>query len=298
MENTTTISGAMSALITPFYRGKVDFGTYEKLLRRQIHYGMDACVPVGTTGESATLSHKEHMECIEVAVSVCKGSRTKVLAGAGSNATQEAIELAQFAQKCGADAILCVSPYYNKPSQEGLYQHYKAVADSVEIPLMLYNVPGRTGVSIETHTAIRLFENVPNIFAIKEAAGSMERIIEFATNTPTMGVFSGDDAINYPILANGGKGVISVTGNLLPKEIASLTHLALNGDMKQSQAINNKLYHINKVLFCESNPIPIKAAMYISGLLPSLEYRLPLLAPSKENLAKIEQVLQDYEVQS
>ncbi|MCI7710331.1 MAG: 4-hydroxy-tetrahydrodipicolinate synthase [Helicobacter sp.] len=286
----------MSALITPFYQGKIDFNAYEKLLLRQIRYGMDACVPVGTTGESATLNHKEHMECIEVAVNVCKGSNTKVLAGAGSNSTQEAIELAQFAQKCGADAILCVSPYYNKPSQEGLYQHYKAVADSVQIPLMLYNVPGRTGVSIQTDTAIRLFENVPNIFAIKEAAGSMERVIELATNAPKMGVFSGDDAINYPILANGGKGVISVTGNLLPKEIAKLTHLALNGDMKQSQEINNKLYAINKVLFCESNPIPIKAAMYISGLIPSLEYRLPLLAPSKENMIKIEQVLQDYEV--
>ncbi|MDD7345868.1 4-hydroxy-tetrahydrodipicolinate synthase [Helicobacter equorum] len=286
----------MSALITPFYQGKIDFNAYEKLLLRQIRYGMDACVPVGTTGESATLNHKEHMECIEVAVNVCKGSNTKVLAGAGSNSTQEAIELAQFAQKCGADAILCVSPYYNKPSQEGLYQHYKAVADSVQIPLMLYNVPGRTGVSIQTDTAIRLFENVPNIFAIKEAAGSMERVIELATNAPKMEVFSGDDAINYPILANGGKGVISVTGNLLPKEIAKLTHLALNGDMKQSQEINNKLYAINKVLFCESNPIPIKAAMYISGLIPSLEYRLPLLAPSKENMIKIEQVLQDYEV--
>lgn len=286
----------MSALITPFYQCKIDFNAYEKLLLRQIRYGMDACVPVGTTGESATLNHKEHMECIEVAVNVCKGSNTKVLAGAGSNSTQEAIELAQFAQKCGADAILCVSPYYNKPSQEGLYQHYKAVADSVQIPLMLYNVPGRTGVSIQTDTAIRLFENVPNIFAIKEAAGSMERVIELATNAPKMEVFSGDDAINYPILANGGKGVISVTGNLLPKEIAKLTHLALNGDMKQSQEINNKLYAINKVLFCESNPIPIKAAMYISGLIPSLEYRLPLLAPSKENMIKIEQVLQDYEV--
>lgn len=296
MESKIAIGGAMSALITPFKQNKVDFVTYQKLIMRQIHHGMDACVPVGTTGESATLNHKEHMECIEVAVNVCKGSNTKVLAGAGSNSTQEAIELAQFAQKCGADAILCVSPYYNKPSQEGLYQHYKAVADSVQIPLMLYNVPGRTGVSIETHTAIRLFENVPNIFAIKEAAGSMERVIELATNAPKMEVFSGDDAINYPILANSGKGVISVTGNLLPKEIAKLTHLALNGDMKQSQEINNKLYAINKILFCESNPIPIKAAMYISGLIPSLEYRLPLLAPSKENMIKIEQILQDYEV--
>lgn len=294
----TTIYGAMSALITPFYQGKVDYASFESLIKRQIKYGMDACVPVGTTGESATLNHKEHMECIELAVSTCKGSGVKVLAGAGSNATSEAIELAVFAQKCGADAILCVSPYYNKPSQEGLFAHYRAVAHSVEIPLVLYNVPSRTGVSIEVSTAIRLFKEMKNIIAIKEASGSMERVIEFTTDAPELCVFSGDDTINYPILANGGKGVISVTGNLLPQEIADLTHLALQGEMTKSRNINNQLYTINKALFCESNPIPIKAAMYLSGLLKSLEYRLPLVPPTKENFAYLEQVLKKYRIQS
>ncbi|GAD18766.1 4-hydroxy-tetrahydrodipicolinate synthase [Helicobacter fennelliae] len=288
--------GAMSALITPFKNGKIDSQTFITLIERQIKYGMDACVPVGTTGESATLTHKEHMECIEIAVSVCKGTKTKVLAGAGSNATTEAIELAQFAQKCGADAILCVSPYYNKPTQEGLYQHYKAVAESVEIPLMLYNVPGRTGVDIAPKTAIRLFRDVANITAIKEASGSMERIIELNTQASDLQILSGEDMINYPILANGGSGVVSVTGNLLPDKIAQLTHLAMEGKMLESKAINNELYDINTTLFCESNPIPIKAAMFIAGLIPNLEYRLPLLAPSGANMQLIEQVLQKYEV--
>lgn len=290
-------SGAMSALITPFKPSNdIDEECYEKLIKRQIKYGMDACVPVGTTGESATLTHQEHMRCIEIAVNVCKGSGVKVLAGAGSNSTAEAIQIAQFAQKSGADGILCVSPYYNKPTQEGLYQHYKAVADSVDLPLMLYNVPSRTGVNIEVETAIRLFEDVKNIFAIKEASGSMERIIELDQNASEMAIFSGEDAINYPILANGGKGVISVTGNLLPDKISQLTKYALNKDMTNSKRINNELYAINRVLFCESNPIPIKAAMYLAGLIQNLQYRLPLVAPSKEHMDLIEKTLQNYEV--
>lgn len=291
-----SFSGAMSALITPFKGNKVDEECYENLIKRQIKYGMDACVPVGTTGESATLTHKEHMECIEIAVNVCRGSGVKVLAGAGSNSTAEAIEIAKFAQKSGADGILCVSPYYNKPTQEGLYQHYKAVANSVDLPLMLYNVPSRTGVNIEVETAIRLFGDVKNIFAIKEASGSMERIIELDQNASEMAIFSGEDAINYPILANGGKGVISVTGNLLPDKISQLTKYALNKDMTNSKRINNELYAINRVLFCESNPIPIKAAMYLAGLIQNLQYRLPLLAPSKEHMDLIEKTLQNYEV--
>lgn len=290
------VQGAMSALITPFKQGKVDFETYESLIRRQIAYGMDACVPVGTTGESATLSHKEHMECIEAAVEVCKGSGVKVLAGAGSNATSEAKELAIFAQKCGADALLCVTPYYNKPTQEGLFQHYKAVANAVEIPVMLYNVPSRTGVNLEIETAKRLHKECGNIYAIKEAAGLMDRVVAFGAEVPELGLLSGEDAINYPILANNGKGVISVTGNLLPQDIADLTHYALQGDMKKSYEINTKLYEINKVLFCESNPIPIKAAMFLAGLLKNLEYRLPLVAPSKENMDKIRKILEKYEV--
>lgn len=290
------VQGAMSALITPFKQGRVDFETYETLIKRQIAYGMDACVPVGTTGESATLSHKEHMECIEAAVEVCKGSGVKVLAGAGSNSTSEAIELSQFAQKCGADALLCVTPYYNKPTQEGLFEHYKAVANAVDIPVMLYNVPSRTGVNLEIDTAKRLHKECSNIYAIKEAAGLMDRVVAFGAEVPELMLLSGEDAINYPILANNGRGVISVTGNLLPQEIADLTHYALQGDMKKSYEINTKLYEINKVLFCESNPIPIKAAMFLAGLLKNLEYRLPLVAPSKEIMDKIHKILQKYEV--
>lgn len=290
------VTGAMSALITPFKNGEVDYVAYERLIERQIRYGMDACLPVGTTGESATLTHQEHMECIEVAVKTCHGSGVKVLAGAGSNSTKEAIELAQFAQKVGADAVLCVTPYYNKPTQEGLFEHYKAVASSIEIPLMLYNVPGRTGVSIDIPTALRLFKEVPNIYGIKEAAGSLERVVALQAHNPKAIIASGDDALNYPILASGGVAVTSVTGNLLPDKIAALTHSALNGDFKKSREINTQLYEINKVLFCETNPSPIKTAMYLTGLLDCLEFRLPLVEMKKENIALLEKTLQKYEV--
>jgi 4-hydroxy-tetrahydrodipicolinate synthase len=285
------ITGATTALITPFRNGTLDEATYGKLIQRQIDNGIDAVCPVGTTGESATLTHDEHKRCIEIAVEVCRGTETKVLAGAGSNATHEAIDIARHAEACGVDALFSVSPYYNKPSQEGLYQHYKAIAKSVEVPFMLYNVPGRTGVDIEADTVCRLFDDVENIFGIKEATGSIERTVELLSKRPDLYVFSGDDAIDYPILANGGKGITSVTANLLPKLKAQLAHTALKGELKQSKAINDFLYPINKVLFCESNPMPIKAAMYIVGLIETLEYRLPLVAPSVENMNLIEDVL-------
>ncbi len=290
------ISGATVAIITPFKNGKLDEACYANLINRQIKYGIDAICPVGTTGESATLSHDEHKRCIEIAVEVCKGTDTKVLAGAGSNATHEAIDIAKHAETCGVDAIFSVSPYYNKPSQEGLYQHYKAIASAVEAPFMLYNVPGRTGVDILPDTVARLYNDLPNIFGIKEATGSIERVVELLSKVPDLYVFSGDDAIDFPILASGGKGITSVTANLLPDMKAELTHAALKGNLKKSKEINDKLYPINKVLFCESNPIPIKAAMYIAGLIEKLEYRLPLLEPSKENMKKIEDVLKNYEI--
>ena len=290
------ITGATTALITPFKNGNLDEATFAKLIQRQIDNGIDAVCPVGTTGESATLTHDEHKRCIEIAVEVCKNTNTKVLAGAGSNATHEAIEIAQHAQACGVDAIFSVSPYYNKPSQEGLYQHYKAIASSVEIPFMLYIVPGRTGVDISADTVCRLFDDVENIYGIKEATGSIERTVELLAKRPELYVFSGDDAIDYPILANGGKGVTSVTSNLLPDMKSELVHLALKGDFKASKAINDKLYNINKVMFCESNPIPIKAAMYIAGLIETLEYRLPLVPPSAENMKKIEEVMKNYNI--
>lgn len=293
----SSIIGAMTALITPFKKGCVDKNAYEKLITRQIKYGIDVLVPVGTTGESATLSHKEHKECIEIAISASRQSDVKVLAGAGSNSTQEAIDLARFAEKCGANGILCVTPYYNKPSQEGLYQHYKAVAQAVSIPLMLYNVPSRTMVSLQNETILRLFNDVENIYGVKEAEGSVEKVIGLNAQQSSLAILSGDDVINYPILACGGVGVISVTANLLPKQVTELTHYALNCKFKEALKISNELFAINKALFCESNPIPIKAIMYLSGLLECLEYRLPLVQPSKENLKFLEHTLQNYKVE-
>lgn len=290
------ITGAMTALITPFKNGKLDTNTYEYLIKRQIAQGIDAVVPVGTTGESATLSHAEHKECIEIAVAVCKGTHVKVIAGAGSNATHEACDIAKHAQNVGADGLLSVAPYYNKPSQEGLYQHYKAIAQAVEIPFMIYNVPGRTGVDIEANTAIRLFDDVKNIYAIKEATGSLERAIEISSSRPEFCVISGDDAIDFPMLANGAKGIISVTANLLPNYKSKLVHSIEKGDYDTARAINNDLYRLNKALFVEANPIPIKAAMYLAGLLDTLEYRLPLTAPSAQTMKILEETLKSYEV--
>jgi 4-hydroxy-tetrahydrodipicolinate synthase len=290
------ISGATTALITPFKKGTLDEVTFAKLIQRQIDNGIDAICPVGTTGESATLTHDEHKRCIEIAVEVCRGTDTRILAGAGSNATHEAIDIAQHAQECGVDAIFSVSPYYNKPSQEGLYQHYKAIANSVEIPVMLYNVPGRTGVDITADTVCRLFDEVDNIFGIKEATGSIERTVELLSKRENLYIFSGDDAIDYPILANGGKGITSVTANLLPDLKSELVHSALNGNFKRAKELNDRLYPINKVLFCESNPIPIKFAMYIAGLIDTLEYRLPLVPPNRVNMNKIEEVMKNYKI--
>ena len=290
------ITGATTALITPFKNGSLDEATFAKLIQRQINNNIDAVCPVGTTGESATLSHDEHKRCIEIAVEVCKGTNTKVLAGAGSNATHEAIDIAKHAEECGVDAIFSVSPYYNKPSQEGLYQHYKAIASAVKVPFMLYNVPGRTGVDITADTVCRLFDDVENIIGIKEATGSIERAVELLSKRPDLYLFSGDDAIDYPIMANGGRGFTSVTSNLLPDMKAELAHNALDGKFKEAKAINDELYDINKVLFCESNPIPIKAAMYIAGLIDTLEYRLPLVPPSKVNMKQIEDIMKKYNI--
>ena len=294
--NKNVIIGSMTALITPFKEGKLDEQTYAKLIKRQIANGISAVVPVGTTGESATLTHDEHRVCIEIAVDACKGTDVKVLAGAGSNATHEAIGLAQFAQAHGADGILSVAPYYNKPTQKGLYLHYKAIASSVDLPVLLYNVPGRTGCDIAADTIIKLFNDCENIYGVKEASGSIDKCVDLLAHEPRLSVLSGEDAINYPILSNGGKGVISVTANLLPDYTARLTKFALQNEFLKAKQINDDLYAINKILFCESNPIPIKAAMYIAGLAPRLEYRLPLCEPSAENLKKIENVMKQYTI--
>ena len=290
------ITGAMTALITPFKNGKVDLEKYESLIKRQIAQGIDAVVPVGTTGESATLSHDEHRACIEVAVAACKNTHVKVIAGAGSNATHEAVSIAKHAEAVGADGLLSVTPYYNKPTQEGLYQHYKAIATSVNIPFMLYNVPGRTGVDLTADTTIRLFDEIPNIYATKEATGSLDRTIDLLSQRNDLVVVSGDDAIDFPMLVNGCKGIISVTANLLPNLKSRLVHAVQEGNLDEARKINEDLYALNCVLFCESNPIPIKAAMYLSGLLDTLEYRLPLTAPSADTMKKLENILKQYEV--
>lgn len=292
------VTGSTTALITPFKNGKLDEQKYADLIKRQINNGINAVCPIGTTGESATLTYDEDKRCMEIAVEVCRGTNTKVLAGAGSNSTAEAIEAAKTAQKCGVDAIFSVAPYYNKPSQEGLYQHYKAIAQSVsELPFMLYNVPGRTVVDISADTVIRLFDDVENIYGIKEATGSIERTIELLSRRPELKVFSGDDAIDYAILACGGAGITSVTSNLLPDLKSQLVSKALCGDFLGSKAINDALYPVNKALFLESNPVMIKAAMYIAGLIDTLEYRLPLVSPSSANLRTIEEIMKNYTIQ-
>ncbi|MDR2906184.1 MAG: 4-hydroxy-tetrahydrodipicolinate synthase [Helicobacteraceae bacterium] len=290
------LKGAFTALVTPFSGGKVDFTQYERLIKRQIANGINGVVPVGTTGESATLTHEEHRECIEAAIAACKGTETTILAGAGSNSTHEAIGLAKFAQKAGADAILCVTPYYNKPTQEGLYQHYKAIASAIEIGVVLYNVPGRTGCDLLPQTIARLFDDCKNIVAVKEATGNVERSVAIHSLREEIKIFSGDDAVNYPIVACGGQGAISVASNLLPDRVSTCVNGALLGDYENARRLNDELYPINKALFLESNPIPIKAAMYLTGLLPSLEYRLPLVAPSKATMTELENVLKNYEV--
>jgi 4-hydroxy-tetrahydrodipicolinate synthase len=229
-------------------------------------------------------------------VSTCKGTNAKVIAGAGGNATAEAVELAVHAQSVGADAILSVTPYYNKPTQEGLYQHYKTVANSIEIPVMLYNVPGRTAVDMNADTCIKLFNDIKNIYSVKEATGSLERTIELLTKAPKFAVVSGDDAIDFPMMAQGASGCISVTANLLPNLKAEVIHLVQQGKFEEARQINNMMYPINKALFCEANPIPIKAAMYIAGLVDSLEYRLPLTPPSKDTMKLLEEVLKSYDI--
>ncbi|MEA3512618.1 MAG: 4-hydroxy-tetrahydrodipicolinate synthase [Campylobacterota bacterium] len=291
------ITGSTTAIITPFKNGKLDEQTYAKLIKRQIENGIDAVCPVGTTGESCTLQFDEDVRCIEIAVEVCKGTDTKVLAGAGSNATHEAIRIAKQAQKLGVDAIFSVSPYYNKPSQEGLYQHYRSICDAVpELGVMLYSVPGRTGIDINSSTVKRLFDDCTNMYGIKEASANLDKIVELHKMIPELKILSGDDGTDYPSLVSGAAGITSVTSNLLPDLKAKLTSLALEGNFEEARKIHEDLYEINNILFCESNPIPIKAAMYIAGLTDTLEYRLPLTAPSNENMKKIEAVIQNYNI--
>jgi 4-hydroxy-tetrahydrodipicolinate synthase len=288
--------GSMTALVTPFKDGKLDLITYEKLIQRQIDNNIDGVVPVGTTGESATLNNNEHEDCIRVAVDVCKGTNTKVVAGAGSNNTNEAIEMVEFSQKIGADAVLIVTPYYNKPTQDGLYEHYKSISKNTTLPIITYNVPSRTGVDLSVDTMLKLFDEFDNIYSIKEATGDVSRSMELMNKREDLSLFCGDDAINYPLMMSGAKGVISVTSNILPDLISSLVNQINSNNIAKSKDINRELFEMNKILFCQSNPIPIKAAMYIAGLLPSLEYRLPLVPPNKTDYEKIKKVVEKYNI--
>jgi 4-hydroxy-tetrahydrodipicolinate synthase len=286
------IEGLYTAIITPFKGdGSLDEEGLAQNIRYQIKNKVAGIVPVGTTGESATLTEKEHKKVIQIAVEECRG-KVQVLAGTGSNNTVEAIEYTKYAKDIGADAALMISPYYNKPTQEGVYQHYKKIAEAVDIPIILYTVPGRTMVNIEPETTKRLSE-IPNIIGIKDAAGSLDQVTkELSMARKGFVVVSGEDSLNYPIIALGGKGAISVVSNVVPKEMGELVSAALKGEMEKAKEMHYRLYPLSKILFIETNPSPAKAAMNMMGMAAG-EPRLPLVPVKKESEEKIRKVLQD-----
>jgi 4-hydroxy-tetrahydrodipicolinate synthase len=283
-------TGCGTAMVTPFRRdGSLDEATLRNLIQRQIDGGVDFLVPCGTTGESPTLTHEEHLRVVGITVDLAKG-KIPVLAGAGGYNTAEVIALARELAEIGADGILSVTPYYNKPTQEGLYQHYRAIAKAVALPIVLYSVPGRTGVNIESATVKRLAE-VENIVGIKEASGSIAQMAAILNVVPDhFAVVSGDDAITLPLAALGGRGVISVVSNEIPAQMARLTRLAIGGDFAGARELHRRYLSLMEVNFVESNPGPVKAAMAEMGLLEPV-WRLPLVAPKAENLARIRGVL-------
>jgi 4-hydroxy-tetrahydrodipicolinate synthase len=283
-------TGCGTAMVTPFRRdGSLDEPTLRNLIQRQIDAGIDFLVPCGTTGESPTLTHEEHMRVVEITVEAARG-KVPVLAGAGGYNTAEVIALARELTAIGADGILSVTPYYNKPTQEGLYQHYRAIASAVSLPIVLYSVQGRTGVNIEPATVKRLAE-VDNIVGIKEASGSIGQMAAILNVVPDeFVVVSGDDAITLPLIALGGRGVISVVSNEIPAEMAQLVRLANQGDFAGAREIHRRFHPLMEINFVESNPIPVKAAMAHMGLLEPA-WRLPLVPPKTENQARIGSVL-------
>lgn len=287
------IKGSIVAIVTPFTKGKVDDKKFRKLIEFQIKNGTDGIVPCGTTGESPTLSHEEHHRVIEICVDAVKG-RVPVIAGTGSNSTDEAIALTQHAAKVGANAALVVSPYYNKPTQEGLYQHFRAVALSVKIPIILYNIAGRTAVNIEPSTMARLAKDCPNILGVKEASGSLDQMqmIKKLCREDFL-LISGDDGLLLPLLSIGGVGVISVAANLIPQDVKRIITLFESGDIRQAQKLYYKILPLVKALFLETNPIPVKTAMGLLGLC-SPDLRLPLCAMSTDNLNKLKTALEEY----
>jgi len=277
-------------MVTPFRGdGSLDEPTLRNLIQRQIDAGIDFLVPCGTTGESPTLTHEEHLRVVEITAQLAKG-RVPVLAGAGGYNTAEVIALARELAVIGADGILSVTPYYNKPTQEGLFQHYRAIANAISLPIILYSVQGRTGVNIEPATVKRL-AGVENIIGIKEASGSIGQMAAILNIVPDdFVVLSGDDAITLPLIALGGRGVISVVSNEIPAEMVQLVRLALQGNISGAREIHRRFHALMEVNFVESNPIPVKAAMAEMDLLEPV-WRLPLVSPKAENLARVRDVL-------
>jgi 4-hydroxy-tetrahydrodipicolinate synthase len=279
-------SGVYTALITPFTKyGLVDDKAFEKIIEFQIAQGIDGLVPVGTTGESPTLSHAEHDRVIKMTVDIAAG-RVPVIAGTGSNATSEAVQLSKHAESAGVDALLLVNPYYNKPTQKGLYLHFRTIADAVKIPCVLYNIKGRTAINLETDTLVKLANDCPNIVAVKEASGDLNQMKDVIARTPEdFSVLSGDDNMALALVEAGGDGVISVASNLLPSHMRQMIHAALERDLAKARAWEKNLAPFFSACFCETNPIPIKTAMAAYGWCEE-EFRLPLCSLEKEEHRK------------
>ncbi|ENU81889.1 4-hydroxy-tetrahydrodipicolinate synthase [Acinetobacter sp. ANC 3789] len=286
------IQGSIVALVTPMFEdGSVDWKSLEKLVEWHVEQGTNAIVAVGTTGEPSTLSMSEHTQVIKEIIRVVN-KRIPVIAGTGANSTHEAIELTQEAQTLGADAALLVTPYYNKPTQEGLYQHFKAIAETVDLPIIVYNVPGRTGVDMLNETVLRLAD-IPNIIAVKDATGNTERGKELIDALKgRMAVFSGDDATAAELIRLGAQGNISVTANVVPKLMSELCAAALQGNQEVAEQINNKIANLNNILFCESNPIPVKWALHEMGKIGS-GIRLPLTPLAEQYRTPLRDALKD-----
>ncbi len=283
-------TGLYTALVTPFKKGRLDERSLKDLIDIQLKAGVDGIVPVGTTGESPTVDFEEHVRIIELVVYYAKG-KCKVIAGSGANSTEEAIYLTKSAEYAGADASLQVSPYYNKPSQEGLYAHFSEIAKSTNLPIVLYSIPGRCNVEIGVDTVARLAGDFSNIVCLKEAGGDADRISQLRSALPkSFTILSGDDALTLPFMAVGAQGVISVASNLLPKQIGKMVHSYLKGDHKGALKLHQKYYTLFKDLFIETNPVPVKAALAIKGLVKE-EYRLPLVKMHPANRSHLRQTL-------
>ncbi|MBI5185281.1 MAG: 4-hydroxy-tetrahydrodipicolinate synthase [Nitrospinae bacterium] len=284
--------GSFTALITPFKNGGIDEKSLRGLIEFQIEGGTAGLVPCGTTGESATLTHEEHKKVMEIVVDAAK-KRVPVIAGTGSNSTAEAIALTKSAKEMGADAALLISPYYNKPTQEGLYRHYKAVAEAVDIPMILYNVPGRTQVNILPETVARL-SRIKNIVALKDATGSLQQASDTISRCGgDFNLLSGDDANTLPILSVGGTGVISVTANIAPREVAGLCGAFFRGDLSEARKIHYRLLSLHNAMFIETNPIPVKTALALMGKCEE-SFRLPLCGISERNRESLKSTLKDF----